>query len=333
MKLVKLIRNTIFLIFLLGAAVGGTAVAQTFSEEDYWNNDIQPLPANVTHHTFVSSFLKPPYNVVGLNVYTPPGYEAASNSQRYPVIYLLHGVNGSEANYFSWYTSNSALYNQKSVLSLMEGTVNPAPGLKLPEAIIVFVNGGKGSGYYDWTTPENGPNSDFPIMSESIIIKEVLPFVDGHFRTIPFRGGRAIEGFSMGGYGAVKFALEYPQLFCSAVSYGGSGYEASVNPAESVYNIVTANKPALNSYDVRIRLVRGLLDGTPNDNPELKSFLDAQGIFNVYETAVPGTAHDWGDYYRNNGDVGLDFHQDCFAANPAPNLTEFVYLPTIQKEP
>lgn len=149
----------------------------------------------------------------------------------------------------------------------MEGTVNPAPGLALPEAIIVFVNGGKGSGYYDWTTPDHGPNSDFPIMSESIIIKELIPFVDGHFRTIPFRGGRAIEGFSMGGYGAVKFALEYPHLFCSAVAYGGSGYNASLNPSESVYTIVAANKPTLATYDVRIRLVRGLQDGTPTTIP------------------------------------------------------------------
>lgn len=332
MRQLKLMYHIIFLGALLGLAVGGTAVALEVDEETYWNNNVQPLPANVTHHTFTSSFLKAPYNVVGLNVYTPPGYETGGNTQRYPVIYLLHGVNGHEANYFNWYSSYNALYSQKSALSLMEGTVNPAPGLTLPEAIIVFVNGGKGSGYYDWTTPDHGPNSDFPIMSESIIIKELIPFVDGRFRTIPFRGGRAIEGFSMGGYGAVKFALEYPHLFCSAVAYGGSGYSASGNPAESVYNIVTAHKAALDTYDVRIRLVRGTQDGTPDDNPELKSFLDTQGIYNELETAVP-TAHDWGDYYRSNGDVGLDFHQDCFAANPAPNLTEFVYLPTVNRSP
>ncbi|MCC6605509.1 MAG: hypothetical protein IT327_20040 [Anaerolineae bacterium] len=332
MKPITLLRPIIFLFVLFGLAVGGTAVALEIDEETYWNN-VQPLPANVAHYTFTSSFLKAPYNIVGLNVYTPPGYEASGNTRRYPVIYLLHGVNGSEANYFSWYSSFSTLYSQKSVLSLMEGTVNPTPGLTLPEAIIVFVNGGKGSGYYDWTTPEHGPNSDFPIMSESIIIKELIPFVDGRFRTIPFRGGRAIEGFSMGGYGAVKFALEYPHLFCSAVAYGGSGYDASLNPSESVYNVVTANKPALNTYDVRIRLVRGLQDGTPDDNAELKSFLDTQGIYNELVTAVPNTQHDWGDYYRNNGDVGLNFHQACFTANPAPNLTEFVYLPAIHKSP
>lgn len=307
--------------------------AHHVNEANYWNFEVQPLPENVTHYTFESSFLNEANNLVGLNVYTPPGYDASGNSNRYPVIYLLHGVNGQEANYFNWYSSVSALYSQKSVLSLMEGTVNPAPGLTLPEAIIVFVNGGKGSGYYDWSTPEHGPGSPFPIMPESIIIHELLAFVDSNFRTIPFRGGRAIEGFSMGGYGAVKFALEYPQLFCSAVSYGGSGFAAPEKPSESVYNIVAANQSELESYDVRIRLVRGINDGTPNDNQALKDFLDEEGITSEYETAVPGTRHNWGDYYRNNGDVGLAFHQACFEANPAPNLDEFVFLPAISKAP
>lgn len=307
--------------------------AHHVNEDDYWNFEVQPLPDNVTHYTFESSFLNPDNNVVGLNVYTPPGYEASGNNTRYPVIYLLHGVNGQEANYFSWYNSFAALYSQKSVLSLMEGTINPAPPLTLPEAIVVFVNGGKGSSYFDWSTPEHGPDSPFPIMAESIIIQELIPFVDGNFRTIPFRGGRAIEGFSMGGFGAVKFALEYPELFCSAVSYGGSGFEAHDEPSESVYNIATANKSALETYDVRIRLVRGENDGTPNDNQMVKDFLDGEGIEALYETAVPNTAHDWGDYYRNDGDVGLDFHQDCFVDNPAPELNQFVYLPSVLKSP
>lgn len=107
MKPIMLIRHIIFLFILFGLAVGGTAVALEIDEETYWNNNVQPLPANVTHYTFTSSFLKAPYNVVGLNVYTPPGYEASGNTRRYPVIYLLHGVNGSEANYFSWYSSFS----------------------------------------------------------------------------------------------------------------------------------------------------------------------------------------------------------------------------------
>ncbi len=324
---------TILLFLFLLVGLQSRAAAHHVNEKDYWNFDVQPLPDNVTHHTFKSSFLNPNDNTVGLNVYTPPGYEAAGNSKRYPVIYLLHGVNGQEANYFNWYSSFAALYSQKSILSLMEGTVNPATGLTLPEAIVVFVNGGKGSNYYDWTTPEHGPGSPFPIMSESIIIHELIPFVDSNFRTIPFRGGRAIEGFSMGGFGAVKFALEYPELFCSAVSYGGGGFDAHDKPSESAYTIVASNEAALAAYDVRIRLVRGENDGTPNDNQALSNFLDSKGITVEYETAVPNTVHNWGDYYRNDGDVGLDFHQDCFAANPAPELNQFVYLPSVLRLP
>jgi pimeloyl-ACP methyl ester carboxylesterase len=328
MRILKIVFS--FLILLM-ALSWQQAAAHHVNEDDYWNFIVKPLPDNVAHYTFESSFLNPPNNVVGLNVYTPPGYE--TSSVRYPVIYLLHGVNGQEANYFSWYNSFAALYNQKSVLSLIEGTVNPAPGLTIPKAIVVFVNGGKGSGYYDWSTPEHGPDSPFPIMSESIIIRELIPFVDSNFRTIPFRGGRAIEGFSMGGFGAVKFALEYPELFCSAVSYGGSGFDSHAVPTESIYNIVAANKSTLENYDVRIRLARGEDDGTPNDNQSASNFLNAQDIMVEYETAVPNTVHNWGDYYRNDGDTGLDFHQDCFTDNPSPELNQFAFLPLLFKLP
>jgi endo-1,4-beta-xylanase len=53
-----------------------------------------------------------------------------------------------------------------------------------------------------------------------MIIKELIPYIDSHYRTIPKREARVIEGFSMGGFGALKFAFKYPELFCSVV--GGS---------------------------------------------------------------------------------------------------------------
>jgi putative tributyrin esterase len=54
---------------------------------------------------------------------------------------------------------------------------------------------------------------------ERSLLDDVIGFVDRTFHTIPEREGRVIGGLSMGGYGAIKLALKYPQLFCSAVAH------------------------------------------------------------------------------------------------------------------
>jgi hypothetical protein len=173
-------------------------------EEKYWNRGNLVLPSDgdggIEHCTLESSNLKAPNNVVGFNVYTPPSY--SSSSQNYPVIYLLHGLNGHEYNYFSYFSNSTFFDSSGSLPSLIDN------GLA-DEAILVFVNGGAQSFYNDWSDNTSyGPSSDFPIMSESVIMNDVIPFVDANFRTIADRNGRAIEGFSMGGRGAVKLAIQ-----------------------------------------------------------------------------------------------------------------------------
>ena len=57
---------------------------------------------------------------------------------------------------------------------------------------------------------------------ESAIIKDLIGYVDTLFQTRTDRNGRILAGLSMGGYGAVKFALKFPDLFCAAVSHSGA---------------------------------------------------------------------------------------------------------------
>jgi putative tributyrin esterase len=57
---------------------------------------------------------------------------------------------------------------------------------------------------------------------ESYIIKELIPEIDKTYRTIATRDGRIIAGLSMGGYGALKFGLKYPELFSLAGSFSGA---------------------------------------------------------------------------------------------------------------
>ena len=53
-------------------------------------------------------------------------------------------------------------------------------------------------------------------------LDELIPYIDSRFATLGRREGRAIAGLSMGGYGALRYALDRPDLFCAVASLSGA---------------------------------------------------------------------------------------------------------------
>ena len=138
-----------------------------------------------------------PYRVI-----LPTKYDAKDRSgRRYPVIYLLHGLGG----HFDNWTSRTSLADLAAAF----------------EMIIVTPEGEDGW-YTDNLTQETQKY-------ESYIIKELIPEIDTKFRTISKRDHRAIAGLSMGGFGAIKFGLKYPELFVLAGSFSGALGAANIN--------------------------------------------------------------------------------------------------------
>jgi S-formylglutathione hydrolase FrmB len=129
-----------------------------------------------------------PYNVV-----LPSDY-AESRVRRYPVLFLLHGYAG---HYSDWLTrTNIADYAAQYRM------------------IIVMPEGNDG-----WYIDSASAATD---KYESYFIKELIPDVQRRYRTIESRYGRGVAGLSMGGYGALKFGLKYPQMFAFAGSFSGA---------------------------------------------------------------------------------------------------------------
>jgi putative tributyrin esterase len=139
-----------------------------------------------------------PYKVI-----VPADYQT-NPTKRYPVIYLLHGLFG---HYDNW----------TSKTSIESDTLNRG-------VIIVTPEGGDG-----WYTDSVAlPNHKY----ESYIIKELIPEIDKKFRTIADRDHRAVAGLSMGGYGAIKFGLKYPEMFVVVGSFSGAIGLATVTEKE-----------------------------------------------------------------------------------------------------
>jgi S-formylglutathione hydrolase FrmB len=114
----------------------------------------------------------------------------------FPVFYLLHGL-----------SDDCTAWTRRTSL---ERYVSGGGGVPM---IVVMPETGRG-----WYTNAAGPGG---LAWEDHILKEVVGFVDRLFPTIARREGRVVGGLSMGGYGAVKLALKYPDVFCAATSHSG----------------------------------------------------------------------------------------------------------------
>ncbi len=122
----------------------------------------------------------------------PAGY--AESAHRYPVLYLLHGVFGGSEN---WETLTDLTRYAAST------------------QLIIVMPDARNSWYVNSATEPTQRYEDF-------ITQELISQVDGSWRTLQSNHRRAVAGLSMGGYGALKFAIKNPDLFGVAASISGA---------------------------------------------------------------------------------------------------------------
>lgn len=134
---------------------------------------------------------------ISFSIFLPPDYE--KNNRAYPVIYHLHSLGDNFRS--NWRTIVIKFINNAVNLGIID------------DCIIVFPDGYENSMW--------GNSADGTKTAESDLIEDIIPFVDYFYRTVPYREYRFVQGFSMGGFGAVKFVAKYPDLFSKAVSLDG----------------------------------------------------------------------------------------------------------------
>ncbi len=147
-------------------------------------------------------------------VYLPAVYER-DRQRRYPVIYWLHGFTGiglSAVNRSLWTPSLPELADQVT----HDGA---------PPFILVMPDGATrygGSQYLN--SPATGRYEDY-------VVRELVPFIDGKYRTNASAAHRGVTGKSSGGYGALVLAMRHPDVFGGVASHSGDMYfEASYKP-------------------------------------------------------------------------------------------------------
>jgi len=125
----------------------------------------------------------------------PPSYDA-QHTRKFPVLYFLHGLGGDQSFMVSsggWNIIEDR-QEQKQITEFVVIT---------PEANSSFYINSKGT----------------RVKYEDFFIRDFIPQMEKHFRLLNTRAGRAIGGISMGGYGALRFAFKYPQMFVAVIAH------------------------------------------------------------------------------------------------------------------
>ncbi|MBN7816116.1 esterase [Algoriphagus pacificus] len=216
-------------------------------------------------------------------VYTPPGYD--SGNETYPVLYLLHGAGGDEDAWTALGRANHILDNL-----IAEGKAKPM--------LIVMTNGNA----WQASTLRNRPGveavtretyAQFQGKFEESLVKDVVPYIEKHYRVIKNKDGRALAGLSMGGGHTITASIENPGTFGYIGVFSSGIFDANADMAEMEKKFTALENSGVEKYWVGC----GVDDFVMDSNKRLLSVLDKTGFeHEYYESAGGHTWANWRDY-------------------------------------
>lgn len=244
------------------------------------------------------------------NVYTPPGYEKGNT--KYPVLYLQHGWGENETSWAIQGKTNLIMDNM-----IAEGRIKPfivvmtygmtntgAPIGRRPAGPPPGQNNATPASQNNAARPANAPRPGGGMgmagevasgitkgevtgvdAFQTVLIDELIPYIDSHFRTIANRDNRAMAGLSMGGFETHTITLNKPDVF----GYWGLLSGGNYNPTELQGK--TKPKHIFISYGSKET-------GGANGLPKVEADLKAAG-YNVTTYVSPGTAHEFQSWRRS----------------------------------
>jgi enterochelin esterase-like enzyme len=226
-------------------------------------------------------------------IYLPPGY---STSEKYSVMYLLHGIGGSEDNW----TTGGGSANVIADNLIAAGKIKPS--------IIVMPNcNASGTGISDGY--ENFTND---------LINCLIPYVESHYSVYTDRLHRAISGLSMGGGQSFNIGLPHLDLF----PYIGA-YSAAPNTYSSSKLFPDGGTKAKQLLKL-LFISYGTNDNLISFGTGVHNYCDSNGISNTY-WLLQGRGHEWSvwkpslwNFLQMAGAVG---YTDYGPATPTPTVT------------
>lgn len=255
----------------------------------------------------------------------PPGY-SKNPTQRYPVIFLLHGGHGKPTDWFE----------KAAGLSVIQKLYTEG---KLPPSIIITPDGNdrRGSSPFFDSEYMDGQNGNI----DTAIGEELVQEVQRRYRTLPAPAFWAIGGLSSGGWGALNIGLHHPEHFSIMFSHSGyfcfplkycreKKYENKIDPYNSPISYVKKKLSPKDRAKLRIYLDAGKGDGEFLEHTKnFHDSLNKSKISNVFHefpgghvTVLLGPDATWNYWNKHLADslsyVGKQFHEaSALQAAPA----------------
>lgn len=132
-----------------------------------------------------------------VSIYLPPRYLTAK-SRHYPVVYVLHGFTDTDLQWFG----PQPLFDGRAAADQAFSNHVPDMIIVMPDAKTRYFGSMYSSGVTvgDW---------------ETFIARDLVGYVDSHYRTLASRDSRGLAGHSMGGYGTLRIGMKRPDVFSS----------------------------------------------------------------------------------------------------------------------
>jgi len=240
----------------------------------YASNDVPHGRVEVVHYQNETGVQK------SMHMYLPPGYDSASD-KRYPVLYLNHGGGENDSH---WTAANRRAGGYANLI--LDNLI--AAGKARPMIIAMPATSGLVTG----TPPKLG--QDDACTQE--YLKDIIPYVDGHYRTLTNRESRAVAGLSMGGFVTLNTGLTHLETFGELFVYS-SGYWPEQLPTfqENIKSLLSETN-INDQFRVPIYFAAGETDIALLNSQKTLAVFNSYGIRNF--SVLSSNSHEWLNWRR-----------------------------------
>jgi enterochelin esterase family protein len=232
-------------------------------------------------------------------IYCPPGYDNDLN-KKYPVLYIQHGGGEDQRGWANQGMADNILDNliaegkAKPMIVVMEtsaarkpGEPAPQPRPPAPPAGAPGAPGAQGARPAAGRPPMNFNFNTF----QEVMLNDLIPFIDGNFRTLSNNENRSMAGLSMGGMVTTSVTFSNLDKFSYIGLFSGGPRITANDDLKTVYNGVFADPANFNKKVKLFFISNGSVEG--NSAKDATEMLKKAGINNVVYYQSPGTAHEW----------------------------------------
>ena len=231
-----------------------------------------------------------------MHVYLPPGY-AANSTARFPVLYLNHGGGDDDAKW-----SSTDPRSGGSAPDILDNLI--AAGKAKPMIVVMPDTRSCAS-----ATP-SAPGKDDACTQE--YLKDIIPYIDAHYRTRADRANRALAGLSMGGFVVLHTGMPHLDTFSELYIYS-SGHisEAGLNQFEENFSALLTDPGANDLFRVPLYMAAGETDIALRNGQKLLAVFNRYGLRNFWVLSSGG--HEWPNWRRYLYQTARIMFPDCAA--------------------